>query len=116
MRVVVHPGSPRSVIVADSPFSGLEEIQLTVNLALVPLFFLVPDEEVIMYLCNRSVGAQNIRVGINPQFAPAINGFMLQANDAVTIGPISKSVVWNAIADGAGALLDRLIISKQVVL
>ena len=93
------------VISREMPYYIVSEAQAAVGLALVPLLAITApiSGSYTLYMVNRSVGGQSIRIGAAPSFAPAA-GIMLLATDDWTLWNITSSIF--AIADGAGALLD----------
>jgi len=85
------------------------ESQLTIGNA-VAVVIGAPPVTYSYILVNRSTGGQNIRVGFAPSFAGgAVKGDMLAPGDSIVISSLGTTL--SGIADGAGALLDRLVLS-----
>ena len=101
-------GSPFSVglqPVKTVPYMLVSELQLTVNLVLVPIVTVLAatTASYTIYMINRSAGAHIIRVGAAPSFGP-VAGISLLATDADTLWNVGQSIF--AICDLAGGLLD----------
>ena len=86
------------------------EFQLPVNAApLVAVLAAVAATTYLVVLRNSSAGGQMIRIGTAPDFGAPIAGLMLAPGDIVIFDSYDADI--NAIADGAGALLDTFIYS-----
>ena len=98
---LAQPGATTS----GTPEQVLNEAQLTIGVVLVAIAAPPAFQSYSYTLINRSAGGQIIRVGVAPSFvAGAIAGISLRPNEAYIIS--SRGSALNAIADGAGALLD----------
>lgn len=103
-------GSPMSVglqPVKSVPYILISELQLTVDLVLVPVVNVLVNTpgSYTIYFVNRSAGGQTVRIGTAPSFvAGAIAGISLLATDTWMLWNVGRSIF--AISDIAGALLD----------
>lgn len=86
----------------------IQEAQLPVGLVLVNVGTPGLNSTLSYILVNRSGGGEVIRVGFAPSFAP-VAGISLNVGESVTINSLANPL--NAIASGAGGLLDRFVVS-----
>jgi hypothetical protein len=101
----------QSVLITNNTYSLLiAEGELTVGAALVPIVAAVAGKAFKAALRNTSAaGANNIRIGSAPSFAPgAIAGMLLTPGDFWVIDQFNFAL--NAIADGAGRTLSVFIL------
>ena len=99
------PGAIGQTLIRTTPYFLLGEAQLAVDLLLVPVLAVVIPVagSYTLYMINRSPGAQTIRIGAAPGFAPNF-GISLLPTDTYTLWNVTTSLF--AIADIAGGLLD----------
>jgi hypothetical protein len=102
-------------ITRESPYSfDAIEAQVAVGLVMVNLFTPAFGTAIAgsyrIYLINRSLGGEIIRIGTFPSFAPA-RGLSLNVGDAQMYDNVW--IVLNAIANGAGGLLDIQIMVQN---
>jgi hypothetical protein len=100
---LAQPNVP--VVVTQNTIEAIvAENQVVVGVA--PVVIGAPPVTYSYILINRSAGGQIIRIGFAPSFGPAAGDSIL-VGEALVIS--SLATVLSAVANGVGALLDRIV-------